>query len=135
MCVTPTMDAATVPFELALNGVDGSPSEVLFTFYPQPQLHALSMTGGPIEGGTVVTLHGSGFGAFGLVARPLSWSLDGGASASHRIVSRCRFGDTVVPVIDMSDVRAVCTTPALGDVLSVVGGNGSSVRVSLSLNR
>ena len=43
-----------VSLELALNGVDGSPSDIDYTFFPQPSCHALSVTAGPAAGGTVV---------------------------------------------------------------------------------
>lgn len=136
LCVTPPMPAGTVPLELALNAVDGSPSIVTFTFYRQPTISGLSsLVGGPSAGGSIVTLRGVGFDAFGFVRRDLAWSSDGGASASHRIVSRCRFGDVGVPVIDMTATEAVCVVPPLpGGQLRTARGNSSGVLVSLSLN-
>ena len=128
------MEASVVPLELALNSVDGSPSDIFFTYYHQPSIDRISITGGPVDGGTVVTIHGSGFSVFGLVPRHQSWRTDGGYSASHRINSRCKFGEVDVPVIDMSDVRAVCQTPPMAEALGVAFGNLSSVKVTLSLN-
>ena len=114
-------EAGVVPLELALNSVDGSPSEVSFTFYPQPTIDRLSITGGPAEGGTVVTLHGSGFGAFGVVPRPLAWSLDGGYSQAERIVARCRFGEVEAPVIDLKVGQPTARVRTAGPCFAVLG--------------
>ena len=83
----------TVALKVALNGVDGAPSEgagftsegtgfagVNFTFYEQPTLAALALTGGPVAGGSLVTIAGEGFDAFGAVPRALAWCADGGWS-------------------------------------------------------
>ena len=96
-----------------------------------------------MAGGTVVTLHGQGFDAFGAVPRALAWADDGGRSASHRLVARCRFGGISVPVIDMTANRAVCATPPYDPTtlqqLAAADNGGSAaaflgVPVSLSLN-
>lgn len=58
---------ASVPFGIALNGLDfmEEASAVSYTFYEQlPLFRGLEPTGGPLEGGTRVTLHGAGFGRF-----------------------------------------------------------------------
>eukprot|EP00966_Prymnesium_polylepis_P268169 6195220-Prymnesium_polylepis.1 len=105
VCTAPAVANGTVTLELALNGVDGSPSSVAYRFYPQPAISALDLAAGPLEGGSAVTLRGTGFDAFGAVVLALAWSTAGGASATHRLESRCRFGTLEVPVLDMSPTR------------------------------
>ena len=81
----------TVALKVALNGVDGFASEgvvftsegvafagVNFTFYEQPTLTALALTGGPVAGGSLVTIAGEGFDVFGAVPHALAWYADGG---------------------------------------------------------
>ena len=76
-----------------------------------------SPSAGPVDGGTSVLLEGGGFDAFGAVAHALAWSDDGGASATSRIVARCRFGDAddgpnaTSPVDDMTPYVARCRAP------------------------
>ena len=143
LCVTPPVSNGTVPLELALNGVDGSPSDLRFTFFPQPSCQGISshlislaatLLATPAAGGTVVTLHGAGFDVFGAVPHANAWSADGGASASHRLVSRCRFGNIDVPVLDMTAERAVCRTPDLRPLVPSARSPPVSVPVSISLN-
>ena len=113
VCTTPPVANGSVALELALNGVDGSPSAIRFDFFPPPQLLALTPAAGPDVGGSMVTLYGIGFDAFGAVPLTLAWSgAGGGASATHRLMSRCRFGAVDSPVVDMSPTRAVCAAPA-----------------------
>ena len=87
-CVAPPVDLGGTPSEavevaLALNGahfVSGSPP-VLYKYYAQ-RITSVHPTGGPIGGGTLVTLSGFGLDAMS----------DGGASL------RCRFGEVAVRV-------------------------------------
>ena len=98
-CATVATPNGTVPLKVALNGVDGVPSEgtaftsegvafagVNFTFYEQPTLTALALTGGPVAGGSLVTVAGQGFDVFGAVPHALAWYADARASnpAPHR---------------------------------------------------
>ena len=70
---------------------------------------AISPTCGDIRGGTLLTIHGSGFDSIGGAA------LD----------PRCRFGDASVPVDTIEAELAICTAPA---------GAQGTVRVQLSLD-
>ena len=92
-CATLATPNGTVPLQVALNGVDGVAAEgvafisegvafagVNFTFYEQPTLTALALTGGPVAGGSLVTIAGTGFDAFGAVPHQLAWYADGRAS-------------------------------------------------------
>ena len=92
-CATVATPNGTVPLKVALNGVDGVAAEgvtftsegvtfagVNFTFYEQPTLTALALTGGPVAGGSLVTVAGQGFDAFGAVPHQLAWYTDGRAS-------------------------------------------------------
>ena len=90
VCVSPAVANGTVTLELALNGIDGSPSDISYTFYPQPTISQLDLAAGPLDGGSVVTLRGTGFDAFGAVPLGLAWSTAGGASATHRRVTNSR---------------------------------------------
>ena len=85
-------------------------------------------TGGPVDGGTLVTIAGDGFDAFGSVPHALSWTEEGGASSSHQIVSRCRIGELAAPVLDMTGTHAVCAAPAqpAGVVPVALALNGGS---------
>ncbi len=92
-CATLATVNGTVPLQVALNGVDGVAAEgvaftsegvaftgVNFTFYEQPTLTALALSGGPVAGGSLVTVAGRGFDAFGVVPHQLAWYTDGRAS-------------------------------------------------------
>lgn len=75
----------TLPVELSLNGVDYTRSNQTLTYVHPPQLHALSPSTGPSDGGTRVVIHG----AFAPVNK---WE--------------CRFGDgAIVPAarVNMSN--------------------------------
>ena len=110
----------SVPLELALNGVDGSAVELRFVYYEQPTLLTLEPRAGPAAGGTVVTVHGEGFDAFGSAESP----------ATSALVARCRFGSHESQVLEMSPERVLCIAPANADAAV----EGSWVDVSLSLN-
>lgn len=61
-CVFPARAVAgEVAVEVALNGQQYTSNSIQFRYYPPPVLSALSPAFGPIRGGTVVTLTGSGF--------------------------------------------------------------------------
>ena len=111
--LSPLPDARTAAAEVsvALNAVhfvsavpppDVPPSKRPSTYlYYKQAVDGVGPTGGPVAGGTVVTVTGLGFDALG----------DGGASA------RCKFGARAVPVLvsgtalEDASVRCVTLTP------------------------
>lgn len=142
-CVAVASPNGTVPLRAALNGVDGTPSgeiagedhdegvssEVAFTFYELPQLHTLELTGGPVAGGSLVTIAGLGFDAFGATPFAQSWHKEGGRSSSHQLISRCRFGRREVPALDASRTHVICMTPpqpAVGIANLTIALNGAA---------
>jgi len=143
-CVTMASPNGAVPLRVALNGIDGTPSgemagddhdsdgisiEVAFTFYEQPQLHTLELTGGPVAGGSLITIAGIGFDAFGATPYAQAWHREGGRSSSHQLISRCRFGGREVPILDTTRTRVICTTPpqpVVGVVNLTIALNGAA---------
>ena len=65
-CLTPTYSLASLALvDLTLNGQDFfSSGNVFFRFYDQPTLRALTPQSGPLDGGTLVVLSGSGLRNF-----------------------------------------------------------------------
>ena len=71
VCILPPRDkAGAVNVTVSLNGVDyDGPldgSTLLFTYYFSPRIAYLEPPGGPVLGGTIVSLHGSNLSSFGL---------------------------------------------------------------------
>ena len=71
VCILPPRnEAGAVKVTVSLNGVDyDSPldgSDLLFTYYFSPRIAYLEPPGGPVLGGTIVSLHGSNLSSFGL---------------------------------------------------------------------
>eukprot|EP00960_Hanusia_phi_P055290 762930-Hanusia_phi.AAC.8 len=67
-----------------------------FIYYQHPKVLNVEPTGGPLNGGTRVTVTGSGFGAFSDPIR----------------TPKCKFGRSVVEAVVMLDTAIICTTPA-----------------------
>ena len=126
--ITPLSGARTAAAEVsvALNAVhfvsavpppDVPPSKRPSTYlYYKQAVDGVGPTGGPVAGGTVVTVSGLGFDALG----------DGGASA------RCKFGARAVPVLTagsaLDDDSVRCVAPPRE------AGGGGAVGFSLALN-
>ena len=133
-----------LPFSLSLNGQQFEVSdadrtaEVDYLMYTA-SVYNLSIGGGPIAGGTLVTLTGRGFARAG--ARPSSSPNRFGTLWHHRnatLAARCRFVPWGQPALEMTtapvelrDDQIVCPTPPVAPA-----GLGSStvVGVMLSLN-
>jgi hypothetical protein len=119
-------EPGVVPFSMSLNGVDfiDEPRVALdYTYYTQPTVfRGVYPTGGPIQGGTVMTFQGEGFASFGAQAH----------------MARCVWGPAAVPTetrtmttpASLSDDRFVCATSAVLDF----SGAFYFVAVKLSLN-
>ena len=60
-CVAPTQDAGTVALTLSLNGQQFADIGAFFVYYATPSVAAVEPYRGASEGGTLVTVHGSGF--------------------------------------------------------------------------
>ena len=98
-------ESVSAELSLALNGHHfiSSVPRCIFTYYRQ-ELHSIEPAGGPVGGGTVVTVQGAGFNAM----------RDGGS------LIRCRFGDQTVRV-ELRHLPPFERGPFLG-----VGGGGGS---------
>ena len=112
MCTSPPQeDSSRVAVEVTNNGIDWTSSGVVFTYLPPIKILGVSPNIGPLGGGTVVRLSGSGFEA----------SADGGKLA-------CRFGLHVVPaVVTDAGGIALCVSPAspkLGSSSLSISSNG-----------
>jgi hypothetical protein len=94
-CVSPPAAAGqtgTVGVDVAVNGVDFTDAAVQFTYQGMPQLLSVRPERGQAQGGTRVTVTGTGFDdSLGKLS--------------------CRFGGTVVPARAVSGTRAECVTP------------------------
>ena len=106
-----------VHFVSAVPPPDVPPSKRPSTYlYYKQAVDAVGPTGGPVAGGTVVTVTGLGFDALG----------DGGASA------RCKFGARAVPVLTtgsaLDDASVRCVAPPRE------AGGGGAVSFALALN-
>ena len=106
-----------VHFVSAVPPPDVPPSKRPSTYlYYKQAVDGVGPTGGPVAGGTVVTVSGLGFDALG----------DGGASA------RCKFGARAVPVLTagsaLDDDSVRCVAPPRE------AGGGGAVGFSLALN-
>lgn len=116
-------EAADVPFSVSLNGLDFvSDSAQVYRFYDQPPTFlGVHPTGGPLEGGTLMTLSGSGFANF-----------DGDASTA-----RCVWGAanvhaehraTTTPTV-LEDDQIVCRSTQVGAISPYFY---SSVKIALN---
>ena len=115
-----------VPFSVSLNGVDfidETDVGLSYSYYTQPTtFRGVYPTGGPIQGGTVMTFHGAGFSNFGAQAD----------------MARCVWGPAAVPTATrtmttptvLEDDRFVCATSEV----SGFSGAFYFVAVKLSLN-
>lgn len=112
MCTSPPReDPSRVAVEVTNNGMDWTSSGVVFVYLPPLKIFGVSPNIGPMTGGTVVRLSGSGFEA----------SADGGKLA-------CRFGLSVVPaIVTGAGSIALCVAPAstkLGSSSLDISSNG-----------
>ena len=109
-CRTPAIAPGHVPVYATLNGQDyfvAPPSAANLTFFPPPVLLALSPIGGPVTGGTAVTVTAAGLLPEELMSRGLS-------------AVTCRFGDAYHPDFEhvvvaqpgVTDDAAVCVSPS-----------------------
>ena len=100
-CATPTETLVSdrplsLPVQVSFNGQQFGPQSGSFVFLPPPQVQDLHPARGPVAGGTLVWVRGSGL-AHGLNSR-----------------YRCRFGTQVVRATYDSTTRAVlCVSPPL----------------------
>lgn len=112
VCTSPPREnSGRVAVEVTNNGLDWTSSGVMFAYLPPIKILGVSPKIGPLGGGTVVRLTGSGFDA----------AADGGKLS-------CRFGLRVVPAVvtDAGSV-ALCVAPAsptLGSSSLDISGNG-----------
>ena len=125
----------TIPVELSLNGRDGIPLNLgggqegfhesisaggsedgskgdvevpavaAFTFYPLPLIGTLWPDAILSGGGTLVTIHGDGFGGFG-----------------DLLTTKCRFGAALVPALSKEATSVVCEAPPV--TLAIPDGEG-----------
>jgi hypothetical protein len=96
-----------VPVELSITGqlADRTASGVRFEYYAPPVLSVrwLYPAAGPKQGGTDVTVYGTGFKSLGLDILTLP-SLDAGSASSQRGI-KCLFGD--LPMVDAEVVYPI----------------------------
>ena len=97
--------------EVAINGVDFSASSPVqqFLLYSDPTLTQLSVGGGPLTAGTIVTLQGSGFIEY----------------APLQPLYACQFGSTLVPATWKNTSQMSCSAP-------VSAAGAVSLQVSLN---
>jgi len=74
------------------NGQQYSSSTSAYTFYPQASVTSVSPSSGPVHGGTIVNVFGTGF--------------------VNNTVHSCQFGDTVVPATFLHSTQTQCETPS-----------------------
>jgi hypothetical protein len=96
--------------ELSMNGQQFTSSGVSFTYQPAPAVSSVWPTGGAAEGGTPVTVLGSGFSS----------------SAEAMGALLCRFDASVVPAAYVSESAVICnsTRSSRGYVTVEVSTNG-----------
>lgn len=99
-CIAPKGTNATNAFvEVSQNwpaGANFSTSKVQFAYFAPPTVHSIQPQQVPVEGGTRVTIHGSGFTTLG----------------AHFGTLRCALGRVTVPATLVSSSIILCTTPA-----------------------
>eukprot|EP00966_Prymnesium_polylepis_P071379 1658197-Prymnesium_polylepis.1 len=147
VCMTPAWAGlpTRVPLNLSLNGVDfagRTPAPIFFSFYRQPTISAVWPRGGPVAGGTMLTLAGIGFDGLGRGAGALcmvggelavaaTWTTAEsalcvapaapGATAGDAILSLALNGDEFVP-----RCRCLRTCAQGGDGVCDDGGAGAA---------
>ena len=92
----PSAGAGARVLEVSMNGQQFSSSGVRFTYQPAAAVSSLSPTRGAAEGGTPVTVLGSGFSA--------------GAEAAGALL--CRWNASVTPAAYVSESALVCNSTA-----------------------
>ena len=92
---TVRLEPRLVRLRVALNGATASNASARLAFYEQPDVSAIVPAAGPIAGGTVVLVRGSGLRAH----------VPGAG------LGRCRFGAASTPMVTLNDSAAVCTSP------------------------
>jgi hypothetical protein len=110
-CVAPPSHGAGVrAVEVSMNGQQWSTSGVVFEYRPAPAVLSVSPTRGIVEGGTPVTVYGSG--------------LSSSAEAAGALL--CRFNASIVPAMYLSESTVVCNTTmtAAGYMAIEVSTNG-----------
>ncbi|MED6307675.1 MAG: IPT/TIG domain-containing protein, partial [Planctomycetota bacterium] len=110
-CAAPPSSGAGVrPIEVTMNGQQYSSSGVTFTYLPAAAVSSVSPESGAAEGGTPVTVSGTGFSS----------------AAAALGALQCRFGSTVVPAALVSASTIVCnsTHATPGSVALEVSNNG-----------
>jgi IPT/TIG domain len=101
-------EAVAVTVRVALTAGDYTTSSAVFTFVPAAVVLAAAPAAGPLSGGTVVTVTGSGF-------------MDTPALA-------CRFGSTTVPAVLLAKTQLSCVAPPAqgqGAVVLSISNNGA----------
>ena len=110
-CATPAASGSgSRVVEVSMNGQQFSASGVAFTYQPSLSVSSVWPERGVAEGGSMVTVHGSGFSA---VSEGLGYL-------------QCRFNGSVVRASLVSSTAVVCnsTEAAAGHVALEVSGNG-----------
>jgi hypothetical protein len=87
---------------------------ILYYYYDSP-FNSIYPLGGPVEGGTSVTIYGEEF---------LSMERSVGGS----VEAFCQFGDQVVPVTNVSNTTATCTSPPN------TGGQVGTIEIKFAVN-
>ena len=127
-CRTPPSAVGTVPVEITLNEQDYAAAlpVAAFTFHADPLISAIVPSGGPVGGGTLVVISGSGFTPAVLTEQGLS-------------DVTCRFGDAFSPHFQhtvraqaATDGTVQCVTPTT-QVVGYPEGRGGAVHVSVAL--
>jgi hypothetical protein len=143
-CSTPPLRYAHLPLALSMNGLDFTVTDLRYRAYPQA-VHAIWPLGAPTNGGTAITIFGTGFASFDSanapsavcrflrIDKPPQWC-DKYDAAMLRMVPRRRcLARAIVLRSAMGDDTAA---DILGCVLppTIINTNVTAVRVQLSLN-
>ncbi|CAM9286748.1 unnamed protein product, partial [Phaeothamnion confervicola] len=105
-CTAPARPPGVERVALSVNGQDWQDAGGSVTFEPDRTVSAVEPASGPIEGGTVVTLRGTGF-AGGGGGQATAASVAGTAV----MVPFCRFGLLEVLATPLNDTALRCTAP------------------------
>ena len=93
MCTTPLHTAGAYPIEVTLNGMDFTVSGINFMYFDGPQVIQIWPSNGPsLSGGTVVSVHGSGF--------------------AQTTDLHCRFNQMLSAATWLSDTHIICEAPS-----------------------
>ena len=109
MCMSPPHngeDSLRVFVSISTNGVDFAESRIHFVYYASVQVTRLEPPQGPLQGRTLVAVHGTGF--------------------VQTASLKCRFDAAVVDAVFVSSTMVNCTTPAgpAGAVALEISNNG-----------